>query len=82
MTRVSVFGSMTPFLAGAAVAALALALMTAGAQAQGMGGFGSGRHQHKVDATKPQKPKVDEKAYQAALKSVPNKKSDPWGGVR
>ena len=68
------------------VAALAIALMTAGAQAQGASGpdFGGGRRQHhaKTDKTTTPKPKVDDKAYNAALKSLPDKPSDPWHGMR
>jgi hypothetical protein len=67
--------------------AVAIALMLTGAQAQSMGGGGTGgghkRQQQKTDSkTADQKPKVDEKAYDAALKSLPDKKYDPWLGVR
>ena len=75
--------------------ALATALTIVGAMAQsagpnmgggGFGGFGGGgrgghKHQEQKSSTA-DKPKVDEKAYQAALKSVPNKPSDPWSGAR
>jgi hypothetical protein len=64
---------------------MAIALMTAGAAAQSMGsgGFGGGhKHQQKSDKTAEQKPKVDEKAYAAALKTLPDKAYDPWHGVR
>jgi hypothetical protein len=86
-----------PSSASIVIAAMALVLMLSGAQAQSMGGaggvsgsggidgFGGGgrKHQQKTD-NKPaeQKPKVDEKAYTAALKSLPNKKYDPWHAVR
>jgi hypothetical protein len=55
------------------------------AQATGGGGPGSGahkQHQQKTDKTDAQKPKADDKAYNAALKSLPNKPFDPWHGAR
>ena len=62
--------------------AAVLALTVASAQAQ-MGG--GGRRQpneggHKADT----KPKVDEKAYKAALERIPDPKEkyDPWSGTR
>jgi Spy/CpxP family protein refolding chaperone len=77
------------------VAAAVLALTIASAQAQdagGMGGMGGGgmgggggRHhgqQQKNDKTTPAKPKVDEKAYNSALKGIPDKPYDAWHGVR
>jgi hypothetical protein len=67
--------------AGLVVAALTLAPPTVSAQAQNMGGGGH-RHQQKADKTAEQKPKADEKAYAAALASLPDKKFDPWHGVR
>ena len=71
-------------------AAAVLALTIASAQAQdagGMGGMGGGggRHhgqQQKNDKTTPAKPKVDEKAYNSALKGIPDKPYDAWHGVR
>jgi hypothetical protein len=44
----------------------------------GIGDRGSGDH-----APGPEKPKIDEKAYKAALERVPTPKEkyDPWGGV-
>jgi hypothetical protein len=48
----------------------------------GMGGGGHGRHHAKTDKTTVQKPKIDEKAYDAALKNLPDKQYDPWHGVR
>lgn len=72
-------------------AALAIALMTVSAGAQGVGGMGGtgdsgfgGRHQQrgKTAKTETPKPKVDEKAYNAALKTVPDKPFDAWNGVR
>ncbi len=67
-----------------------LTLFAASAQAQdagatnGMGGFGGGRHHQQGQAKKADapKPKVDEKAYAAALKQLPDKQYDAWHGVR
>lgn len=60
------------------IAAAMLALTAASAQAQGR------RQPH--DAAKPadSTPKVDEKAYKAALERIPESKEkyDPWGGAR
>jgi hypothetical protein len=64
---------------------MAAALLTESCCAQATGGgSGSGRKQHQQKADKPaaQKPKVDEKAYNAALKSLPDKPFDPWRGAR
>lgn len=61
--------------------AFAISLATVGAQAQGMGG--GHKHQKQTDQADPQKRKTDDKAYNAALKSVPDKpKPDPWQGAR
>ena len=62
-----------------AVAMLALIVMPAHAQ---MGGGGR-RHQSDEKKTE-QKPKVDEKAYKAALDRIPEPKEkyDPWGVAR
>lgn len=68
------------------IAASSFALMSNSADAQSMGGNpgGGGRkHQEqKSDKTAAQKPKADDKAYNAALKSLPNKPFDSWYGVR
>jgi hypothetical protein len=63
-------------------AAALLALLVAPANAQ-MGG-GAGRHHKGGDTKTDQKPKVDEKAYQDALKRIPDSKEkyDPWSGAR
>jgi hypothetical protein len=66
-----------------AVTATLLALLVVPASAQ-MGG-GGGRHQKSDDTkTDDKKPKVDEKAYQEALKRIPDPKEkyDPWSGAR
>jgi hypothetical protein len=52
---------------------------------QSMGGTGGGQkgHRQKADKTETRTaPKADEKAYNAALKSLPNKPYDPWFGTR
>jgi len=46
------------------------------------GGFGGGHKQQKSDKPAEQKPKVDDKAYKNALKSLPDKPYDPWHGAR
>lgn len=64
-------------------AALAVALMMTGAQAQGGGMSGGGRHQQRQKTDKTPTSKADEKAYNAALKLIPDKKApDPWGNMR
>jgi hypothetical protein len=60
--------------------ASAISLTTVGAHAQGMGG--GHKHQQKTDKSDPQRPKADDKAYNAALKSLPDKLYDPWRGAR
>ncbi|MDE5440678.1 hypothetical protein GWG65_04255 [Bradyrhizobium sp. CSA207] len=63
------------------IAAAVLALTAVSAQAQ----MGGGRRQPNEPAAKPDnKPKVDEKAYKAALERIPEPKDkyDPWGGAR
>jgi hypothetical protein len=62
-----------------------LTLLAEAADAQATGsGSGGGRKQHQQKADKPvsQAPKADEKAYNAALKSLPDKPYDPWRGAR
>ena len=78
------------------IAGFAMALMMATAQAQ-MSGGGPGnqmgaasqvggnasRTQHQAeDKQTEQKVKANDKAYNAALRNLPDKKYDPWGGVR
>jgi len=48
-----------------------------------MGGGGR-HHRNGGDAASEKRPRVDEKAYQAALKKIPDRKgsNDPWGSVR
>ena len=67
------------------IAILALALLTTGAQAQGSPGFGGGghgKHGGQADKGEAQKPKIDDKAYNASLRNIPDKKYDAWHGVR
>ena len=64
---------------------MTVALLTQNCYAQaGGGGSGAGRkqHQQKTDKLTAQTPKADDKAYNAALKSLPNKPLDPWRGAR
>jgi len=71
------------------IAFLALALAMAEAKAQlgavdnASGGFKplTARNQERGKGLPP-KTKADEKAYQDALKRVPNKPYDPWQGAR
>lgn len=69
-------------MAGLVAALVAvLALTAAPAQAQ----MGGGRRTPKDSAaTADPRPKVDEKAYKAALEKIPEPKEkyDPWGGAR
>jgi len=62
------------------IAAAVLALTVASAQAQ----MGGGRRQPNEGPKTDNKPKVDEKAYKAALERIPEPKEkyDPWGGAR
>ena len=63
------------------IAAAVLALTAASAQAQ----MGGGRRQPREGSQKADtKPKVDEKAYKAALERIPEPKEkyDPWSGAR
>ena len=68
-----------------AVASFLVAFMVSVASAQQMdAGSGNGRkHQdQKANAAAPTAAKADEKAYNAALKNLPNKPYDPWSGTR
>ncbi len=63
------------------IATAVLALTAASAQAQMGGGR---RHSNENSQKADNKPKIDEKAYKAALERipVPKEKYDPWGGAR
>jgi hypothetical protein len=73
--------AMKLVLAKFMLAALAVVLMVAVANAQGAAGQGQHGNTH---GAQDKKPKVDEKAYSEALKSVPvpDKPRDPWQGAR
>ena len=64
-----------------AAALLALSVLPAEAQMGGGHRHGGGDDKTKADQ---KKPKVDEKAYQEALKRIPEPKEkyDPWSGAR
>jgi hypothetical protein len=62
-------------------AVAALALMVSGADAQ-MSGGGHKQQQKSAATTGTQKPKADEKAYNQAINSLPDKKADPWHDMR
>jgi hypothetical protein len=65
------------------VATLTISMLVGGAHAQGMGGGRKGgRHQQTTDKADAQKPKADDKAYSAALKTLPDKPFDPWSNAR
>jgi hypothetical protein len=66
-------------------ALLALSVLAEDVHAQGMGSMGGGRGQRQADPppnSKDKPAKADEKAYQDALKRIPEKKTDPWGSMR
>jgi hypothetical protein len=71
------------------IAGLALALMLTCAQAQIGGGqilpganVGANASKAEQQGQKAVKPKADEKAYNSALGNIPDKRYDPWRGVR
>jgi hypothetical protein len=46
-------------------------------------GSAHGKHgRQQPDKGEPQKPKIDDKAYNAALRNIPDRKYDAWQGVR
>ena len=68
-----------------AVAGFSVVFAVSVASAQQMGaGPGNGRkhHDQKANAAAPTAAKADEKAYNAALKNLPNKPYDPWSRTR
>ena len=72
---------MTMKIVAIAVSVAVMALIACPAFAQMSGGH------HRPDSTgtaAPPRPKVDEKAYREALKSIPEPKTkyDPWGKMR
>jgi hypothetical protein len=70
------------------IAGLALALMTGAAQAQTpqqsavTGANRIGQNASRQFDDKSDKPKANDKAYNAALRNLPDKQYDPWHGVR
>jgi hypothetical protein len=63
------------------IASAVIALLAVSAHAQDASGKGR-RGRHIQTAEQPKK-KVDDAAYKAALKGIPNQQpSDPWGSVR
>jgi hypothetical protein len=68
-------------LASLTLAQSASAQMT-GSGSGGGGGGGGRKHQQEPKTTDTTKPKADDKAYNAALKSLPDKPYDPWSGAR
>ena len=68
-----------------AIVGFLVAFMVSVASAQQTGaGQGNGRkhHDQKANAAAPTAAKADEKAYNAALKNLPNKPYDPWSRTR
>jgi hypothetical protein len=68
-------------------ACLALVAMTAAASAQMQSGSQIGNRTSKAENAKAatdsnDKVKANDKAYNAALKNLPDKQYDPWHGVR
>jgi hypothetical protein len=68
---------MRILVALAAATVLTFSVLAPDAHAQGRG-----KPQINTSASKDNKPKVDEKAYQDALKRIPEKKVDPWSAMR
>ena len=67
------------------VIGIAMILLVSAAEAQAVGGEKGGKHQRNAQKTEDQsKKKVDEKAYDDALKRIPssNEKPDPWKAMR
>jgi len=65
-------------------AAVAMLLLTFAASAQVVGNEKGKRHRDTQKAGDQAKKKVDEKAYEDALKNIPssNEKPDPWKSMR
>jgi hypothetical protein len=60
------------------MAVLAVAILTVPASGQGFGG----KHRRGDQKTDTSKTKVDEKAYESSLKSLPDQSFDPWHNMR
>lgn len=65
-----------------AILSVAFLVSVASAQQATGGGGGQKRHQKTDKSATQTAPKADDKAYNAALKSLPNKPYDPWFGTR
>jgi hypothetical protein len=77
--------TMKPAIGKLIIALLATVLLAESCHAQATsGGSGGGRkrHEQKADKSTTQTPKANDKAYNAALKSLPDKPFDPWRGAR
>ena len=81
-TRNQLMIRSTALIAKLIITVIAAALLTETCYAQATGSGGRKQHQQKADKPATQTPKVDEKAYNAALKSLPDKPFDPWRGAR
>ena len=73
---------MKTLLVAATIALTTFAFWAAPAYSQGLGG--SRKHHGQAPKTEAQKPKVDDKGYNAALARIPtpDKKYDPWQSKR
>lgn len=82
--RIAAFKLVLAALVGALIATLDVTLMLGSARAQtAPAGFGGKNHDHTQNGkADPPKPKVDDKAYNSALKSLPDKQYDAWHGMR
>jgi hypothetical protein len=78
--RISIKAAMAKLII--TIMTVALLIQSCYAQAGGGGSGGGRKHQQKADKPTAQTPKADDKAYNAALKSLPNKPFDPWRGAR
>jgi hypothetical protein len=76
--ELSVMRTLMAVVASIAVLCL-VTLMAPSAQAQGKGRRGQSSS---ASSTGAKTNKADEKAYKDALKSIPEKKVDPWGNMR
>jgi hypothetical protein len=76
---------MKPAIGKLIITLLATVLLVETCHAQAAGGGSGGgrkRHEQKADKSTTQTPKANDKAYNAALKSLPDKPFDPWRGAR
>jgi hypothetical protein len=84
MTRLNLTKKETPLEKPRSfvIGTLSVVFLVTASNAQQASG-GQKRHQQKTDRSATQTTaKADEKAYNAALKSIPNKPYDPWFGTR